>query len=123
MPPSGGCRKSKLRPEQLGSLPHQPFIDALDLSSMAIVLLDATMATLEFMTIKVLFYGYLRDIYGTHVLVIEVGKSCTLNELFSKFLQGPIEDFSKISCVVNWESRRRSAPLRAGDEVALLPFV
>jgi molybdopterin converting factor small subunit len=76
------------------------------------------------MEIRVLCYGHLREVFGTHELSLELAEGATLEDLSRKLFPKNGGDFvHKISFVVNWKEVSLKSKLNAKDEVALLPFV
>jgi molybdopterin synthase catalytic subunit len=78
------------------------------------------------MRVRVVYFGILRDMAGREHETVELGEAARLGDLYSS-LQDRIpglESFGgSIALSINYEYAKSDAPLRDGDEVALLPPV
>jgi sulfur-carrier protein len=78
------------------------------------------------MRVRVLFFGVLKEIFGSESEMVELEESACVKDVVGKFARraaGRTELMRSIAVAVNREYARGEDTLRDGDEVALLPPV
>ncbi len=86
----------------------------------------ATLIARPLMQVKVLLFGQLREVVGASEEEVDLSEGACVADLFDHYQQRfpRMKEFCpSIAMAVNQEYAESSVPLRAGDEVALLPPV